>query len=97
VITTTGTVELDCWAVQTAYSTGIPIEVDDLVIYRNGDDIVLTWSEVPAGVSYKVYTSDISGGPWTEIGQVAATMFTHVGQANAAAEKKFYHVVAVGP
>jgi hypothetical protein len=87
-------VELDCWALRTLVPTGMPAAVNNLVIQRVGNDIVLNWSAVPLADVYRIYTSSTPNGPWLPLIDVAATTYTHVNEA-VSGVKRFYYVAAI--
>ena len=71
--------------------------VDDLVITKSGDDIILQWSDVFGAADYKVYYAATAGGPYSVL--AASTSgninYTHVGGAADPAVQGFYYVTAV--
>jgi hypothetical protein len=71
-----------------------PNPVENVVVNRIGDDIHLSWDEVPGVSNYNVYQLDsaYSSEPGTRIGATIETSFTHVGAAFQ--ESGYYRVTA---
>ncbi len=64
-----------------------------LVIFPNGNDVVLYWASSGAPY-YKVYSATTTGGPFSTLeGSTTGTTFTDVGALNTA-DVRFYIVVS---
>jgi len=92
-----GSAEFDCWALRTTIPTDSLPPVRDLVVWGNGNDIVLSWTVPTFAEAYAIYVSEIGpDGPWSLLDTTADTTYTHVGAA-ATYEKLFYSVTANKP
>jgi hypothetical protein len=71
--------------------------VDDLVITKSGDDIILNWNDVFGAADYKVYHAATAGGPFTVLAASTSgnSNYTHVGGAADPTLTGFYYVTAV--
>ena len=76
-----------------------PIDPNDLVIWKDVNDVKLQWSAVTesvngcclTGVAYLVYFAPVAEGPYTYLGYTASTNYVHIG-AIGANDAKFYAV-----
>ena len=58
---------------------GAPNAIDDLIVIRNRNSIILTWDPVPNATGYTVYRSDMSTAPFDSIATVVSTDYINLG------------------
>lgn len=72
-----------------------PVAPQGLVVYSmTTNSAVLSWVDVPTAVSYKIYRSTVSGGPYTLVNSSAISGYTNSGLS---AGTYYYVVSAIGP
>lgn len=71
---------------------GAPAAPQDFAATVNDGSVELTWSVVPDAATYTVKRSEVSGGPYTDVGSaLTSTSFTDTTVTNG---KQYYYVVS---